>query len=92
MAGGDPTQWVRASAGMTTVVTLPLVLVATLSLSVAAGHRLGEQRRGVDPIGMGLYGVMRVLHVTIWGPLPGFSMAISIAGVVLTTAFRPVSP
>ena len=87
VAGGDPTQWVRASAGMTTVVTLPLVLVATLSLSVAAGHRLGEQRKRWILFGMGLYGALRVLHVTIWGPLPGFSMTISVAGVVLTTAF-----
>ena len=35
---------------------------------------------------MGLYGALRVLHVTIWGPLPGFSMAVSVAAAVLTTA------
>ncbi len=86
VAGGDPTQWVRASALMTTVVTLPLVLVATLSLSVVAGHRLGERRRRWILFGMGLYGMLRVLHVSIWGPLPGFSMAVSIAAAVLTTA------
>jgi hypothetical protein len=86
VAGGDPTQWVRASAALTTVVTLPLVLVATLSLSVMAGHRLGEQRKRWILFGMALYGALRVLHVSIWGPLPGYSMAVSIAAAVFTAA------
>jgi hypothetical protein len=86
VAGGDPNQWVRAAAWVTTVVTLPLVLVATLSLSVVAGHRLGERRRRWILFGMALYGVQRVLHVSIWGPLPGYSMAVSVGGAVLTAA------
>jgi hypothetical protein len=86
VAGGDPTQWVAASAALTGVVTLPLVVVATLSLSVVAGHRLGEQRKRWILFGMALYGALRVLHVAIWGPLPGYTMAISIAAAVFTTA------
>lgn len=86
VAGGDPAQWVRASTVMTAVVVLPLVLAATLALSVVAGHRLGERRKRWLLFGMGLYGVLRVLHVAIWGPLPGNSMAVSVAGAVLTAA------
>jgi hypothetical protein len=84
VAGGDPTQWVRASAMVTTVAALPLVLAATLSLSVVAGHRLGERRRRWILFGMALFGVLRVLHLSIWGPLPGTSMAVSIGSAVLT--------
>jgi hypothetical protein len=90
VAGGDPSQWVRASTVVTAVVVLPLVLAATLSLSVMAGHRLGEQRRRWILFGMGLYGVLRVLHLTVWGPLPGVSAAISVAGVVLTVGILSV--
>jgi hypothetical protein len=86
-AGGDPSQWVRSTAVMTAVVTVPLVLGATLVLSVMAGHRLGERRRRWILFGMGLYGVLRVLHISVWGPLPGFSMAISVAAAVLTAGF-----
>ena len=86
VAGGDPTQWVQASTVVTTVIVLPLVLAATLSLSVVAGHRLGEQRKRWIVFGMGLYGVLRVLHVAIWGPLPGSTMALSIAGAIVTAA------
>jgi hypothetical protein len=85
VAGGDPSQWVRASAWMTTVVTVPLVLLATLSLSVIAGHRLGEQRKRWILFGMGLFGVLRTLHVSVWGPLPGTSLGQTIAAAVLTT-------
>jgi hypothetical protein len=84
VAGGDPSQWVRASALITTVAVLPLVLAATLSLSVVAGHRLGEQRKRWILFGVGLFGVLRVLHVSLWGPLPGASMGVSVASAVLT--------
>jgi len=86
VARGDPSEWVRASTLMIAVVVLPLVLVVTLALSVVAGHRLGERRKRWILFGMGLYGVLRVLHVAIWGPLPGTSMAVSVASAVLTAA------
>lgn len=86
VAGGDPNKWVSASTAMQIVVVLPLVLVAALLLGLAAGHRIGEQRKRWICFGMAIFAVVRILHLTVLGPVPGYSTAVLIAGGLLTVA------
>lgn len=86
LADGDQAKWIAASAAMTGVVVLPVVLVATLLLGLAAGHRLGEHRKRWIAFGMGVYFVVRVLQVSLAEPAEGFDRPVWLAGTVLTTA------
>ena len=86
LADGDPAKWVTAAAPLTVVVVTPLVVAATLLLGLAAGHRLGEQRKRWIAFGMAIYLVVRVLMLSLETSLPVYSRAVWISGALLTTA------
>jgi hypothetical protein len=67
VSGGDEEKWVQASVALTGLVVVPIVLAATLLLALAAGHRLGEHRKRWILFGIAIYGVLRVLHVSLAG-------------------------
>ncbi len=85
LAGGDQEKWVLASTATTAVMVLPIVLVSTLLLGLAAGHRLGEHRKRWIAFGMAIYLVVRVLQVSLSEPVPGFDRPVWLLGSVFTT-------
>ena len=52
------------------LIVLPVVLIGTYLLAVAAGHRLGERARRWILLGMGIYTVVRVATVLASSPSP----------------------
>lgn len=84
LADGDPAKWVTAYAALGGVVVFPLVIGAAVLLGLAAGHRLGEQRKRWICFGMGVYTVVRILHLSLSGGIPGYSQLYLVLGAIVT--------
>lgn len=84
LADGDPAKWVTASAVPTAVVVVPVVLAATVLLGLAAGHRLGEQRKRWIAFGMAIYLVVRLFQLALAEPVEGFVRPVWMVSAVFT--------
>ena len=80
-AGGDPAQLVSIFTVLGPLIVLPVVLIGTYLLAVAAGHRLGERSRRWILLGMGIYTVVRVATVLASSPSPELGVTPGVVAV-----------
>lgn len=86
-SGGDQARFQAAYLLIGSVVVLPLTLLATVLLALAAGHRLRTHRKRWLLFGMAVYLVVRVASTLLSDPdtgIVGVGRALLLAGLVVS--------
>ena len=86
LARADPGRFPAVYGLIGGTVTIPLILVSTYLLALAAGHRLGERSRRWLLLGFAIYALVRIGNIVTASPTVGFSLtgANLVVGLLVT--------